>query len=256
VQGHRLTSITENAEETASSAKTAAERLFAVGRLTSPNTARIIAHGAASGSLDFLEPVALPIENAGRDSGSRFGAIASALMGLRKTAFDSNVLPRHLRYQQNQLQLIPTYVLIALAVLLGIAMVAREPYQTTLYASKLDSEIESIAPQIKEVSSQEAALNKLSEKYRVLAAHLQARDFNLEALREISRSLPPAAWLSNYSYQDGTVTISGFATSASEVQKLLEDTTLFKDVQFTTSVTRDGSGKDRFTLKGSIEVPK
>jgi Tfp pilus assembly protein PilN len=256
LQGNRLTSVTETAEETAGSAKAAVDRLLAVGRLSSPERTRVILYGAAAGSLESFEYVSLPIENAKRESSSRFGAIASSLAGLKKTAFDSNLLPRHLRYRQNQLQLIPTYVLIALAVLLGIAIVAREPYQTMLYASKLDSEIETIAPQIKEVSSQEAELNKLSEKYRILVSHLQARDSNLEAMREVSLSLPPGAWLSNYSYQDGAITISGFATSASEVQKALEDTALFRDVQFTTSLTRDAGGKDRFTLRGFVEVPK
>jgi Tfp pilus assembly protein PilN len=254
LQGNHLTSVTDIAEETGASAKAAVDRLVAVGRLTSLDKTRVIAHGGAADALESVEHVRLPLENAKPDSSSRFGAIASALTGLKKTPFDTNLVPGHLRHRQNQLQLIPTYALIGLAVLLGLAMVAREPYQTTLYASQLDSEIETIAPQIREVSSQEAELNRLSERYRVLAAHLQARDFNLEAMRELSRSLPSGAWVSNYNYQDGAVTISGFATSASEVQKVLEDTALFKDVVFTTSVTRDGSGKDRFTLKGSIEV--
>jgi Tfp pilus assembly protein PilN len=256
LQGNRLTSVTEAAGETTSTAKAAVDRLLATGRVSSPERIRLLAHGAASGSLEALEHVALPLENARPETSTRFGAIASALGGLKKTPFGSNLVPRHLRYRQNQLQLIPTYVLIALAVLLGVAMAGREPYQMMVYTSQLDDEIETIAPQIRDVSSQEAELNKLSEKYRLLASHLQARDFNLEAMRELSRSLPPAAWLTNYGYQDGVITISGFAASASEVQKALEDTALFKDVQFTTSVTRDASGKDRFTLKGSVEVPK
>lgn len=254
VQGDRLTSVTETAEETPGAAKAAVDRLLSLGRVASPESARVIVYGATSGSLEDVERVALPIENAKLESSARFGAIASALSGLKKTAFDSNLVPRQLRYRQNQVQFIPAYALVALTVLLGVAMAAREPYQTMVYASKLDAEIRKIAPEVREVSSQEAELNKLSEKYRALAAHLQARDHNLEVMRELSRSLPPTAWLTSYSYQDGAVTISGFAAAASEVQKVLEDAALFKDVQFTTSVTRDASGKDRFTLKASVEV--
>lgn len=256
LQGNRLTSLTENAEEPAIAAKSAVERLVSVGRIVSPESARVIVYGSASGSLEAVEPLPLPMENAKPESSNRFGAIASALSGLKKTAFDSNLVPRELRYRQNQLKLLPTYVLIALAVLLGAALAAREPYQTMVYASRLDSEIQVIAPGVRAVSSQEAELNALSEKYRALAAHLQSRDVNLEALKELSRSLPAAAWLAGYSYQDGAITLSGFAVSASEVQKALEDSALFKDVQFTTSVTRDPSGKDRFTLKASVEVPQ
>ena len=256
LQGNRLTSVTETAEETPAAAKSAVDKLLSVGRVGSPESARVIVYGAASGLLEGIERVALPIENVKLESSARFGAIASALAGLKKTAFDSNLVPRQLRYRQNQLQLIPTYALVVLAVLLGVALAARQPYQTMVYASKLDTEIQKIAPEVREVSSQESELNQLSEKYRVLAGHLQARDYNLEVMRELSRALPPTAWLTNYNYQDGAVTISGFAASASEVQKALEDNPLFKDVLFTTSVTRDAGGKDRFTLKASVEVTK
>jgi hypothetical protein len=68
--------------------------------------------------------------------------------------------------------------------------------------------------------------------------------------------LPASAWLGTYSYQDGNVSLSGFADSAAEVQKVLEDSPVFKDVQFTSSLTRDQSGKDRFNLRASIEVSR
>jgi type IV pilus assembly PilN-like protein len=48
--------------------------------------------------------------------------------------------------------------------------------------------------------------------------------------------------------------IAGFSESAAAIQKLLEDSPLFRDVQFTTSIVRDAVGKDRFNLRASIEV--
>ncbi len=256
IQGTRLISITEKTDDPATAVKTVVARLIAAGRVTSPESARLLAYGSMAAAAGSLDRITLPIENAKPETVDRFGAVAAALAGLKKTAFDVNLVPRPLRYRQNQLQLVPTYVLIVFAVLLGLGMAARDPYQSMVYASRLDAEIQKIAPEVRDVASQESELNRLSEKYRALAAHLQGRDFNLEVLRELSRSLPPAAWLTNYSFQDGTITISGFAGSASEVQKALEDTALLKEVQFTTSVTRDASGKDRFTLKASIEAPR
>src|SRR5262249_43623993 len=153
------------------------------------------------------------------------------------------------RYRRNQLRLIPTYVLLVLTLLMGLLMLFREPYQAMVYASKLDVEIQAISPAIRELSVEEAELNRLSEKYRVLTNHFQSRDSNLDAIREISRILPQTAWLTSYSYQEGAISVSGFAPSAADVQKALEDSPLFKDVQFTNSVTRDASGKDRFAVK-------
>ena len=135
-------------------------------------------------------------------------------------------------------------------------MAVREPYQLTGYASQVDREIKSVAPQAREVSAQAAELDRLALKYRALLANFQNKDYALESLRELAVSLPPTAWLTNYSYQDGVVTVSGIAPSASEIQKTLEDSALFKDVQFTSSVSRDADGKERFSLKASIEVPR
>ena len=136
-----------------------------------------------------------------------------------------------------------------LALCLGAALLVREPYQNTVYASKLDAEIRKVAPQVREVAGQETELNSLSGKSRALTTQLGSRDYNLEALRELSRILPASAFLVSYGYQDGVVTISGFAKSASEIQNVLENSAVFKGVEFTNSVTRDSTGKDRFTMK-------
>jgi Tfp pilus assembly protein PilN len=123
------------------------------------------------------------------------------------------------------------------------------------YSSGLDSEIRKIAPEVRQVANQEAELNDLSTRLRAFTATLQTRDRNLEALRELARILPPTAFLSNYSYQDGSITVSGFATSASEIQNLLESSPMFKNAEFSNSVTRDAD-KDRFTVKLAFEVSR
>ena len=65
-----------------------------------------------------------------------------------------------------------------------------------------------------------------------------------------------SAFLVSYSYQDGTITISGLAQSASEIQNLLESSPVFKGVEFSNSVTREPAGKDRFTLRMLLEAQK
>jgi len=256
VQSGQLFSVTQNGDEVSHSAQSVIQRLLALSRLPSLETVRLIVCGSEGQSIELAARVALPIENAKADSSDKFGAIASSLNSLRKSGFETNLIPSALRYRRSQAPLIPAYVLLVLTAILGLLLAMREPYQLTGYASTIDSEIQRIAPVAREVSKQQSELNKLSERYRALSAGFKSRDYNLEALRELTRTLPPTAWLTNYSYQDGSVTISGLADSASELQKLLEDTALFKEVQFTSSVTRDAKGKDHFTIKANIEVPR
>jgi Tfp pilus assembly protein PilN len=252
--GH-LTSVRQTGEDTTATAKAAIEQLLSIGRLQSPEEARLLVFGSGAGSLDEIENVRLPLDEAPPDACRRFGSIASALSGARKSGFNCNVIPAELRFRRSPLQLIPTYVLLLIALLLGSAMLLREPYQSTVYASKLEREIKSVAPQAREVSAQAAELDKLALKYRALLGNFQNKDYSLESLRELA-ALPNTVWLTNYGYQDGVVTISGVAPSATEVQKTLEETALFKDVQFTSSIARDPDGKERFSLKASIEVPR
>jgi Tfp pilus assembly protein PilN len=256
IQDGRLTSVRQTGDDSPATVNAVVEQLLSMARLEKPENARLLIYGPGSAALEDVQPVSLGLENAPANASGRFGAICSALSVSKKTGFECNLVPENLRFRTSQLRLVPTYVLLLLTVLLGGAMLLREPYQSTLYASKLDHEIQLVAPQVKEVSSQAAELDRLAKKYRALLANLQNKDYSLESLRELAGSLPATAWLTNYTYQDGSVTITGVAASASEVQKVLEATALFKDVQFTSSVSRDADGKEHFSLKASIEVPR
>jgi general secretion pathway protein L len=210
-----------------------------------------VGHGAASAQAG-LDSARLPIE--GSSTSGAFGAVSAALFGLVRSGFRLNLIPAALRYQRNYLQLVPTYGLILLLALVGLLAWMREPYQQSLYAQRLDDEVRRLAAEVRPVADQEARLNEISERLKVLDVLMRGRDANLEALRELSRVLPPGTFLTSYLCQDNLVTISGFSDSAASVQKLLEDSPVFRDVQFSSSILREVSGKDRFTLRAAIEV--
>jgi Tfp pilus assembly protein PilN len=163
-----------------------------------------------------------------------------------------NVIPANDRYRHNHLRMVPTYALIALLLLMGGALILREPYQWSVYGASLESEIESLKPAVAEVSAKEDALQKATTDYEALRSRVETYDSNLEALRELARLLPLDCWISSYSAQGRIVTLGGFAQSSSAVQKALEESPLFEDVQFSSPVVRDPSGKDRFSIKASL----
>ena len=237
-------------------AKAFVDRLLSVAKLPSAENSRVIACGGGPDAGTSEENPRLPIENAKPQATADFGAIVTALSFLKGTAFSSNLIPRDLRYRESQLRLIPTYVLVFLAICTGLVLLAREPYQSTAYSSSLDAEIQRLTPTVTDVANQESELNQLSSRWRALTSVLQAPDSNLEALRELTRILPPTAFLTNYSYQDSAITVSGYAQSASEIQSLLENSPAFKGVEFTSPVTREANGKDRFSVKMVIEAAR
>jgi general secretion pathway protein L len=258
IQGDRLYAVHMPGADSAQLVTASALRLMRAGRVESIDQVQFVGYGA-SAAQGGLEAAPLPIEFAGgtlyeHPPATAFGPIASALLGLERSSFRLNLIPPQLRFQRNYLQLVPTYGLVAALILLGVFSQIREPYQQSLYAQRLDGEARRLAGEVRSVADQEARLNRVSDRLKTLDGLMRARDANLEALRELSRMLPEGTWLSSYSSQDNVVTVAGFSNSAAAIQKQLEDSPVFRDVQFTSSITRDASGRDRFTLRASLEV--
>ena len=249
VHDGRMTSL--RVDEAGSSTQRAAvmiARLASLARVENLENARTVAHGSNLENLDGDNPP-LPVEGGvGRQRGL-FGALAAALAGVGESPFAVNIIPSERRYRSNRAQLVPTFVLVLLLVLVGTVLGLRGPYQWSVYASELETAIRAVAPTVRDLTDQETELNALSEKYRALSVHLAGGDSTLEVLQELVRVLPSDTWLSAVSLQEGVGTITGFSGSASEIQRLIEESSLFEDAEFASSVTRDDAGRDRFTLR-------
>ena len=225
-------------------------RLSSLGRMSEQADTRTLAYGSLRDDLGRDNP-ALPIDGA-TPAGRVFGSIAAALTGLGESPFAANLVPEDRRFRSNVGQLVPTAALLVLVAVVATGLALRGPYQWSVYASELEAAIRTIAPSVRDLTEQEAELNALTEKYRALDAHLSGLDRTLETLQELVRVLPPDTWLNSFALQESNVTISGFAASASELQRLIEENLLFENAEFSSSVTRDEVGRDRFTLRVNL----
>jgi general secretion pathway protein L len=185
-----------------------------------------------------------------------FELTAVPLAGVSLAGFDVNLLPKNLRGGSARMQVVASYVLTACILLVASAFLLREPFQQRLYASQIQKEITTLEPQVKTLVKAESALGVLTKRYDALLGHATKRDSNLAALNTLATVLPADTFLQNYRYQNETVTVSGISASALAVQRALEDTPVFKGVQFSAPITRDPSGKDRFSLTMSIEAAR
>jgi general secretion pathway protein L len=177
-----------------------------------------------------------------------FESCNTPLSGATLEGYEVNVIPPRLRRRSATVQLAATYVLAACVVLLGITLLLRGPYQERVYASQIQQEITKLEPDVKTLVRDESELNALMKRFDQLQRHMTNRDENLEALNTFATVLPPDTFIVAYKYQGETVTVSGVSASALNVQGALEKSAVFKDVQFAAPITRDPSGRDRFTL--------
>ena len=104
------------------------------------------------------------------------------------------------------------------------------------------------------VADREAQLLAAEDRFNALAGHVSNENRALDALYFLATALPDTDWISDFSYEDGRVTISGLAADTSLLQGLLEEDAVFEEVQFAGAVTPDPSGSNRFTLEMTLEA--
>jgi general secretion pathway protein L len=176
------------------------------------------------------------------------------LGGASLVGFAGNVIPARLRRGSARIQVAASYVLAGCILLVGAAYLVREPYQQQVYAAQIQNELTRLEPEVKKLVKQQTEREALSKRYQLILTHLRTRDANLDALKTLTTALPQDAFLLNYRYQNETVSVTGLSASALDVQSALEKSPVFQGVQFSAPITRDPSGKDRFTLTMSIEA--
>jgi hypothetical protein len=92
-----------------------------------------------------------------------------------------------------------------------------------------------------------------TEKVRFLSEFQHNKNAKIKMLAELSSILPKTAWLTSLSADEqGTIEIEGFATSAADIISPIENSPLFKDVEFSSPVTVK-EGVERFSLKLKTE---
>jgi general secretion pathway protein L len=119
--------------------------------------------------------------------------------------------------------------------------------------SSVKSSIEKIKGETREVIETERKVAAARDKLSFLNKFQYNKNTKVRILAELSWLLPKSAWLTSLSVDEqGTVEIEGFAGTAADIISPLENSPLFKDVEFSSPVTvREGT--ERFSLKMYLE---
>jgi len=98
-----------------------------------------------------------------------------------------------------------------------------------------------------------ARLDQLTESSRFLVAEKTRRPMVAEVLAELTRLVPDQAHIVQLDLRDRSIQLHGYATTASDLIGLLDQSELFRTPQFRSPVTQDpSSGTERFHL--SVEL--
>ncbi len=129
---------------------------------------------------------------------------------------------------------------------------------------KLDTALNTLNSEIASVQKVAAAARKSYERQTTLHAQQAAlrqektaANATVTIWEEISRIVPDNTWLADMTIKDGTITLSGFSSSAADIIPILEGSGKFEDPRFISSVNRvPGREFEKFTLQMRVRPPE
>jgi len=144
----------------------------------------------------------------------------------------------------------------ALAILLGLVLAAhligygvRQQRELAL----VDREIRDLKLRMTEVEAVNRDVQERRSRFDYLKTTVLGRARQADILRELTGLLPDSAYLSELTYRDRTVEITGLAPSASQLLPVLEASPLFVGVEFSAPIVAQGAGLERFRIRLRME---
>lgn len=118
----------------------------------------------------------------------------------------------------------------------------------------LKKEIASYEPRVLEVEKMQKEVKAYREKIATFREMTQVKDGQLNILKELTQLIPQNVWLTDYLYSQKkeNISIGGKADSASSLVSPLEESSLIKNVRFSSSITKLGD-KEQFKLELELE---
>jgi general secretion pathway protein L len=139
---------------------------------------------------------------------------------------------------------------------LAIAAIVSAPLQQHLRLAAVEPEIEALKPQAQTVldarDRQRLAADRTASVLRLRAV----RPPLVAVLAELSRTVPDGSWLISLGLSGREINMDGLSPSAATTALALEQSRIFSNVVFRSSITRDpATGLEHFQLSAAISGP-
>ncbi|MGH9426013.1 MAG: PilN domain-containing protein, partial [Terriglobia bacterium] len=193
-----------------------------------------------------------------REMQDHFSSLAAGVSVLRKRVPEPvNLLPADKRARVSTWQVVPAYTLLAVNCLLLLALLVRGRLQQSIFSSQLGQEISRIEPEVKKVRGVENALAQLMQRTNVLAEFKGKNAQVLAALVELSEILPTDTFVADLILKEGVFEINGLSGQAASLPQIIDNSSLFRDVEFVAAITRSAVAPDKegYRIRMKLETP-
>ena len=127
------------------------------------------------------------------------------------------------------------------------------PIKDELRLRQLQQENQKTEPFVEALRREDTQLQTLRKEAQFLSDIDRRKGEVLRVLDELSKVVPPSAYLSNFRYRNGVLEIQGNAENASTLIPLLEKSSLFENVAFNAPSNRGRDNRETFSLKADLE---
>jgi Tfp pilus assembly protein PilN len=180
-------------------------------------------------------------------------AVASAVP---KPAGHLNLLPLDQRRENSKLVYIPTAVLAAIAIALGLANLFYGQIEERRYQSILQDEVKKLAPASKQADVLDQSAANIRKRIQLIDQYKRQSQADLDSLNELTRLVAPPAWVTTLEMNRTTVTISGESDQSAGLLKILDQSPLFMNSDFTMPLGRGADGRTEvFRVRTTRETP-
>ena len=176
-------------------------------------------------------------------------SLGAAINGMSEYLRDFNVLKvkRNKLTKQLILSGILSFLIIAFAYV--IPSIVKNKKIRTIRA--IDAKLQQLHPDVTKIGGLEKEIKNILEPIGKLEEIANLGSRRIDLLAELTRVLPDNTWIKQLSFKRDYFDIEGIGASGAEVLTLLENSPIFSQVRFTSSVTKDRQGNEKFKIKGN-----
>jgi Tfp pilus assembly protein PilN len=175
-------------------------------------------------------------------------ALGAALDAVREGTVPVNLLPAEGRRRSEEGLSLATVVLVAVVGVLLLVWGGSALVKDELLRRHVRDQLAETAPQVRQVKALQDEIADMRRQLDIIGG--QDRRVTV-LLKQVSEIVPTDAYVTSLNLRGGRLTMDGFAHSASDVVSALEKSRTFRNVSFTSPVTKTGD-KDRFSLVAEL----
>jgi Tfp pilus assembly protein PilN len=183
-------------------------------------------------------------------------AFGLALNGIVDRPVEMNLMPVRLRKKPNKTGIYVMFALAGLLLLSGLGWAGSHLMIQRQILQGLDAELTRLRTEAAAVEKIQSETQQFKKNVMYIRSLRPGGVYIVEIAEELSRIIPPDAYLTEIKLDENKLSLFGIAESASGLISLLEESSLFEGVEFLAAIRKDRDGKEVFRIGCIINAGK